>query len=143
MIATLLTSKKSRLAFVLTIALLIPFSGCKKMKTASARSHRDKIDACQLITNAEVQAIEESPIKDAKSSEQSDGNFRIAQCFYTAETFNKSVSFVVTQSDPGSPKARNPKDYWKETFGRYEGEAKEEEGDVEKKKSLGREEEEE
>jgi hypothetical protein len=40
------------------------------------------------------------------------------------------------QSDPASPTARNPKDYWKETFGRFEGEAKEEKGDEEKKESL-------
>ena len=143
MIARLFASKNCRPAIALSIALLVAFSGCKKMQTTSAPSKREKIDACQLITNQEVQAIQGSPIKDSKSSEQSDGSFRIAQCFYSAETFNKSVSLAVTQSDPGSPKARNPKDFWKDTFGRYEGGVKEEEGDEEKKKSLGKEREEE
>jgi hypothetical protein len=136
MIAALLLSRNSRLAFVLSIALLTAVPGCQKSKTTAAASKQSKIDACGLITNEEVQAIQGSPIKDTKGSEHSDGSFRIAQCFYNAETFNKSVSLAVTQSDPESPKARNPKDFWKETFGRYQGEAKEEKGDEEKKESL-------
>jgi hypothetical protein len=142
MITALLASKTHRLAFVLSIALLTALPGCQKSKTTAAASKRAKIGACGLITNEEAQAIQGSPIKDAKGSEQSDGSFRVAQCFYSAETFNKSVSLAVTQSDPASPKARNPKDFWKETFGRYEGEAKEEKGDEEKKKSLREEDEE-
>ncbi len=138
MIAAFLLSKNTRLAFVCSIALLTTLASCQKSKTTTttAASKRAKIEACGLITNEEVQAIQGSPIKDAKGSENSDGSFRIAQCFYNAETFNKSVSLAVTQSDPASPKARNPKDFWKETFGRYEGEAKEEKGDEEKKESL-------
>jgi len=136
MIAALHASKNRRLAFVISVALLTALPSCQKSKTSAAPSKRAKIDACGLITNEEVQAIQGSPIKDVKGSEQSGGSFRIAQCFYNAETFNKSVSLAVTQSDPASPKARNPKDFWKETFGRYEGEAKEEKGDEEKKESL-------
>src|SRR5207245_4068257 len=109
---------------------------CQNSKTGAAPSTRAKIDACGLITNEEVQAIQGSPIKDVKGSDQSDGSFRIAQCFYNAETFTKSVSLAVTQSDPASPKARNPKDFWKETFDRYEGETKEKKGDEEKRESL-------
>jgi len=136
MMALLLESKNHRLACVCSIALLTTLPSCQKSKITTARSKRPKIDACGLITNEEVQAIQGSPIKDIKGSEQSDGSFRVAQCFYSAETFNKSVSLAVTQSDPASPKARNPKDFWKETFGRYEGEEKEEKGDQEKKESL-------
>ena len=77
-----------------------------------------------------------SPIKDTKSSGHSDGTFRISQCFYTAAEFSKSVSLAVTQADPNSKARRSPKDFWEEIFGRYEGEAKEHEGDKEKKESL-------
>jgi hypothetical protein len=128
-----------------SILFVASFASCRKgtMGTASSPvTKRPKIDVCGLITNDEVAAIEGSPIKDAKPSEQSDGSFRVGQCFYTAETFNKSVSLSATQADPASTKPRNPKDFWKETFGRYEGEAKKEEGDEEKKKSLGEQEEE-
>ena len=138
MIATFPASKTPRLALVFLIGMLTTLASCQKSKTNSttALAKRPKIDPCGLISAEEVQAIQGSPIKDIKPSEQSDGSFRIAQCFYNAETFNKSVSLAVTQSDPASAKARNPKDFWKETFGRYEGEVKEEKGDQEKRESL-------
>ena len=125
-----------QIALVFSIALLTTLAGCQKTKTSAASAKGQKIDACALITNEEVKAIQGSPIKDVKSSEQSDGTFRIAQCFYNAETFNKSVSLALTQSDPASAQARTPRDFWKETFGRYDGEATKEKGDEEKKKSL-------
>ena len=132
----MITSKNCRLAFVLSIVLPALLPGCQKAKSTSSPSKHAKIDACGLITNQEVQAIQGSPIKDVKGSEQSDGRFRIAQCFYNAEPFNKSVSLAVTQGDPASANVHNPKDFWRDTFGRYEGEAKEEKGDEEKKESL-------
>jgi hypothetical protein len=131
-----------QVALVFSIALLTTLASCQKTKTTSVSAKGPKIDACALITNEEVHAIQGSPIKDVKSSEQSDGTFRIAQCFYNAETFNKSVSLALTQSDPASAKARTPKEFWQETFGRYEGEKKEEKGDEEKKESLREQEEE-
>jgi len=141
MIDKLLVSTR-RIALFVSIASLIPLAGCKKSAESAAPSKREKINACELITNAEVQAIQGAPVKDVKPSENSDGNFRIAQCFYTAEPFNKSVSLSLTQADPVSAKPRNPREFWKETFGKYEGEAKEEPGDEEKRKSLGEQEEE-
>lgn len=123
------------------IALLAAVAGCKKMKVASA-STQTKIDACSLITKDEVQKIQGSSVKDMKPSENSDASFRFSQCFYSTEIFNESVSLAVTQRNPESDKARDPKEFWKGTFGRYEGELKEREGDEEKKKSLGEEEEE-
>jgi hypothetical protein len=131
-----------QIALIFSIALLTTLASCQKTKTTAVSAKGPKIVACELITNDEVQAIQGSPIKDVKPSEQADGTFRIAQCFYTAETFNKSVSLAVTQSDPASAGTRNPKEFWKETFGRYEGETKEEKGDEEKKESLRGEEEE-
>jgi len=122
---------------VLAIISLAALVSCQKSKTAATPpSNRPKIDACSLITKEEAQSLQGSPIKDLKGSENADGAFRVAQCFYTAETFNKSVSLAVTQTNPASPQARNVRDFWKEAFGRYEGEAKKEEGDEEKKKSL-------
>jgi hypothetical protein len=131
-----------QIVLVFSIVLLASLAGCKKTKTTVSPSKQVKIDACALITKDEVKAIQSSPIKELKGSEQSDGKFRIAQCFYTAETFNKSVSLAVTQNDPASDNARTPKDFWKESFGRFEGKAKEEKGDEEKKESLREQEEE-
>jgi hypothetical protein len=144
MISSFLRSTNPRFASVLSLLLLVSLASCQKSRTATSGppSNRPKIDACSLITKEEAQAIQGSPIKDVKGSENADGAFRVAQCFYTAETFNKSISLAVTQANPAAPNPRNPKDFWKEAFGRYEGGAKKEQGDEEKKESLREQEEE-
>jgi hypothetical protein len=112
-------------------------SGSQAASPANQQSVQAKFDACGLITKEEIQAIQGSPVTDTKSSESSAGAFRVSQCYFSTAEPSKSVSLAVTQSDgPGKP---SPKDFWKETFGRYEGAQKEHEGDQEKKESLGEE----
>lgn len=122
-------------SFPFVLALLIALSGCQKSKT-TAGPQKVVTDACSLITNDEVQKVQEAKVADAKSSEASDGRFRIGQCFYTTEPFNKSVSLAVTQRDAASDKAVDPKTFWRETFAKYLDNPPEKEGDEEKKKSL-------
>jgi len=146
MVIPFLKSTSRGLAILLAIISLGLFASCKKSRTAenesSPPSNRSKIDACGLVTKDEIEKIQGWPIKDVKGSENSDDSYRIAQCFYTAETFNKSVSLAVTQSNPGSPKAKNPRDFWKQSFARWSDSAKgkeeeeEEAGDKGKKESL-------
>ena len=99
--------------------LLLIVVGCEKhAPTASSAgdpsSH--EIDACGLITKDEVQALQGSAVSDAKSSVNTQGAFRVSQCFYTAAEFSKSVSLSVTQNDPNNPVKRSPRDYWEATF---------------------------
>jgi hypothetical protein len=126
---------------LIAIALLVALSACRKPKTESAVK-MPNIDACTLIQSDEIKSIQGATVTTAKGSDQSDGSFRIAQCFYNTDPFNKSVSLAVTQSDTASPSARDPKEFWSQTFGAYEKQAREREGDEEaKKKSLDKEEE--
>lgn len=127
---------------LLAIALLIALAGCQKEKSAALSTQPTNIEACSLITNDEVQKIVGSPVTDTKPSTSSDASFRFSQCFYNAQIFNHSVSLAVTERNPTSPTARDPKVLWKESFSRFEGEAAEREGDEEKKKSMGEDEEE-
>jgi len=77
-------------------------------------------DACSLVSKEEVESVQQTPVKDAKSSERSDGTFRISQCLYTAAEFSKSVNLALVQVDPNQPNKRSPKDFWEEKFGAYE-----------------------
>lgn len=105
-------------ALISSLALVVFASaGCKRHGQVASVGG-EKIDACQLLTPEEVQAVQGSPILDTKSSEQSDAGLRVSQCFYATEESNRSVSLVLTQSDPDSRVKRNPKDYWYEVFGR-------------------------
>jgi hypothetical protein len=75
-----------------------------------------------LITLEEIQTVQASPFKEAKSSARSDAGFRVSQCFYTATEFSKSVNLALVQRDPEHPSTRSPKDFWKEKFDPYQDE---------------------
>ena len=121
----------SRTVFCLC-ALLLAVASCKRTDTTQQaiapasspnvvdqESAPGKFDACDLIKKGEIEAIQGLPINDAKASDRSDGTFRLSQCFYTAAEFNQSVSLTVFQTDPDKPGKRDPKDFWRERFGRY------------------------
>ncbi len=111
--------------------LLVISPGCKRRETPkpvpriSGDSNHAQIDVCGLITSQEIEAIQGSPIKETKSSERSGTGFRVSQCFYTAAEFSKSVSLAMTQKDPDHQAERSPKDFWEETFGRFDKDEKE------------------
>jgi hypothetical protein len=107
------------------------------VKGGGQESGPARFDVCALITKEEIKTIEGSPVTDTKSSGRSDRGLRVSQCFYTTTEFNRSVVLNITQPDPDSREKREPKDFWKETFGKYSGEAKERESDKEKRESLG------
>lgn len=76
-----------------------------------------KTDACALLTSADIEAVQKEAVKDTKLSGTNDGRFSVSQCFFTLPTFTNSVSLQVTQRGDGSA-ARDPKEFWTETFHR-------------------------
>ena len=138
--------QKDFISTLLICFVLFTAGGCRKAESTADRpstGNQSQRDACSLLTGQEIEAVVGSPIKDTKSSGNSDGGFRVSQCFYTAETFSKSVSLSLTEANPSSPQKRSPKEFWKETFGRFEGKTEAHEGDEEKRRSLKKNEEEE
>jgi len=79
-------------------------------------------DACSLVSREEVESVQQTPVNDAKSSERSDGTFRISQCLYTAADSGDSVNVDLIQLNPNEPGNRSPKDFWKEKFDPYQDE---------------------
>jgi len=112
-------------------SLPLALSGCDKLKGpesvtgADQESNQARTEVCGLLTKEEIEGIQGSPIKETKSSTRSDAAFRVSQCFYTATEFSKSVSLAVMQRNPGRPTTTSPKDFWRETFGRYSVDEKE------------------
>jgi hypothetical protein len=76
---------------------------------------KPKIDACALLTSNEIEAIQGEAIKETKLSGQRATGFNMSQCFFTLPTFANSVSLLVAQKGEGAD-ARDPKDYWRDTF---------------------------
>jgi hypothetical protein len=105
--------------------------------TITARS-TTKIEGCSLITKEEVGAIQNTTVTQAKTSEGSDGNHLITQCYYATTGPNLSVSVAVTQVDPRNPIAVSPRQYWEQTFSRFNKEMDADRKEEEEREQKGR-----
>jgi hypothetical protein len=105
------------LAVCLITSLLAMIGGCKAHRGAAITG-----DACSLISKEEIEAVQNVPVKEAKSSEHLDGIFRVTLCLYTASEFSRSVSLELIQPDQKQRNAHTPKDFWKEKFDPYRNE---------------------
>ncbi|MGI9087734.1 MAG: hypothetical protein ACR2HH_08365 [Chthoniobacterales bacterium] len=100
---------------------------------------RARIEACALVTAAEVAEIQGSEVTDTKSSENADDKLLVSQCYYSAAESSKSVSFALTQN--GSRAVKNEVgNFWKRNFGQLkDGNAgeKEREGEAGEENEQG------
>jgi len=93
-----------------------------------------KVDACSVLTSADIQAVQGEPLKDTKPSDRRSENFITAICYYELPTASNSISLSLTQNDPDK-QGQTVKDFWKERFGKSEPKNEEREKDrAEKKK---------
>lgn len=103
--------------------------------TPDGSNVKPKVDSCGMLTTKDIEPIQGEAIKETKLSGTSAGGFNVSQCFFTLPTFTNSISLAVTQRGDG-PGARDPRQFWKETFhGENEGEKgreREKEGEGEK-----------
>jgi hypothetical protein len=104
------------LVIATAVALIIPACSRRAESKKPDKAVQTKLDACTLLSKQEIEPLQSSPITDTKSSEQAGGDFRVAQCFYTAAEFNKSVSLAVIQKHPSEAGRRTPKQFWNDTF---------------------------
>jgi hypothetical protein len=123
-----LLSMTRNFALLICYSLVTTLPACKKRETPPLTPR----DVCALITLDEIQTVQGSPMKEAKSSARSDAGLRVSQCFYTATEFSKSVNLALVQRDPENPNRRSPKDFWKEKFDPYENEEPQKDSDGEK-----------
>ena len=114
------SSVRSLLFVSLPLSLLLMLGGCRERGNTIVMR-----DACSLVSKEEVASVQEAPVNETKSSEHSDGVFRVSQCFYTAAEFSKSVILALVQPDSKQRSERSPKDFWREKFGPYNGNQKE------------------
>ncbi|HEY4758096.1 MAG TPA: hypothetical protein VIH43_06030, partial [Chthoniobacterales bacterium] len=63
-----------------------------------------------MITREEVGAVQATTVTDTKSSETTDGNHLITQCYYATSGLNLSVSIAITQPDPANPTSRSARE---------------------------------
>jgi hypothetical protein len=89
----------------------------QKTVTADSSGVKPKVDACAMLTSKDIESIQSEPLQETKLSGTSAGGFNVSQCFFTLPTFTNSISLSVTQRGDG-PGARDPKEFWRDTFHR-------------------------
>ncbi len=87
-----------------------------RQSPAAPAAKKPALDACALLSSNEIQFVQGEPVKETKSSGKSDRGVNTSQCFFTLPTFTNSISLSVTQRGNG-PDARDPKEFWEDTFG--------------------------
>ncbi|MBA2703626.1 MAG: hypothetical protein H0U60_07220 [Blastocatellia bacterium] len=97
-----------------------------------ATAVKPKVDACALLNSKEIETVQSEAVKETKLSGQVGGGLQISQCFFTLPTFSNSISLLVAQKGDGAD-ARDPKDFWRETFQKDSAEEKERERERNKK----------
>jgi hypothetical protein len=97
---------------------------------AQARAGGARADACALLTSDDVKAVQGEPVRDSKASQRSDGALSVSQCFFSTQTFNKSVSLEVTRG----ASATSARKFWDARFER----AREEGGKGERERERER-----
>ena len=91
---------------------------------------KPKIDACALLSKEEIEAIQGEAVKETKLSGQAVGGYTISQCFFSLPTFTNSISLMVAHRGD-TPGAKDPKEFWRETFHDEEAREKDKEGERE------------
>jgi hypothetical protein len=105
-----------------------------------ATAAKPRVDACALLNSKEIAAVQGEALKETKLSGQAGGGLQISQCFFTLPTFSNSISLLVAQKGDGAD-AKEPKDFWRETFHKDGGEEKDRDRDKkdrDKDKKAGR-----
>lgn len=95
-----------------------------------ATAVKPKVDACAMLASKEIQTVQGEAVKETKLSGQAGGGLQISQCFFTLPTFSNSISLLVAQKGDGAD-AKDPRDFWRETF--QKGSAGEKERERDKK----------
>jgi hypothetical protein len=84
-----------------------------------AAAAKGKVDACSLLTSADIQPVQGEPLKDTKPSDRVSGNLITSTCYYELPTPSNSISLSLTQNDPAK-QGQTTREFWKERFGALE-----------------------
>jgi Protein of unknown function (DUF3558) len=115
--------------------------------TPAANGVKANVDVCGLLTSDDLKSVQGEAYKEALRSDRQDGDFIVAQCYYSLPTTTNSVVLNVTTAKP-SGGGSSPHAFWEATFGKDEaaeksGKKREREKERAGKKPAGEENEEE
>src|SRR6476661_8056584 len=97
------------------VSILTVCCACGMLKSGPKTALTEGVSVCDLLTAAEIEAVQNEAYLDANKSNKSAGGLETFQCFYRLPTFNKSVSLEIVQSADAS--GGGVQEFWKKRFG--------------------------
>jgi len=91
-------------------------SGQQLGSSHAAIGSAGSLDACQLLTSAEIEAVQGDPVKEAKPHVQPNGGMSISECLFHTSNFTKSVSVAMATRSVGKASALTPRQFWQRQF---------------------------
>lgn len=114
-------------------------SASQKTAAHAPTPAKAKIDACALLTSADIQAVQGDAVQETKPSTQPSGGLVMSQCLFRTASPSKSVSLALA-----SPGSVSPRAFWQKQFhsGKPESEDKEKDSLAAERKNARQEEDE-
>jgi len=110
------------LACVLLLAAAVvaesPYRSSPKT-SADAQSSGKEVDACKLLTSAEIESVQGARVEETRPSRQPSGGLVFSQCLFRTSAPALSVSVSLA-----APASQQPRDFWRKQF--HAGKEKEE-----------------
>jgi len=100
-------------------------SASTPVAASSPATASGRVEACALLTSADIQAVQGEPLKTTKPSQQAGHEFVIDICYYELPTPSNSISLSLAQPNPA--KKDSVREFWENTFGDSEHGRKEKE----------------
>ena len=101
-------------------------NGKNAASVAKSSTTKGSVDACALLTPAEIEAIQGERVEETKPTVRPGGGLFTSQCVFRTPTLSKSVSVTLTASDPVHPGALTARQLWEKQFHSLELESDEE-----------------
>lgn len=73
------------------------------------------VDACTLVSSAEVEKILGAPVSETKPISRNDERFSVSQCFITLPEARDSLNIEIIRRGPGA-NGKDPRELWEELF---------------------------
>lgn len=74
------------------------------------------LDACSLLTGAEIAAVLGEPLQERKPSVQAAGSMKMSHCLFVTRDFAKSASLAVSTPAADDSGARRLRAFWRNQF---------------------------
>jgi len=77
-----------------------------------ARSGRPPVDACSLLTAADIERVQGGALREAISSGNAAETVATTQCFFRVDSFSSSVSLTLTRANGSRASQREVRERW-------------------------------